>query len=261
MKFIKRILFSILLSIGVIFLLTGIAYGVVKVKYNVDLINVVRQVNKLAEPVYEKELCPEAYSYVDLIERDKIFKHMFMDISLTDKQTAALADTIIKEEYNSIELAGHSIPIELKQIDFKNISNGNTDFNVVAKLDIRELKNGINNGFVEKNIIKHIPEYIYISSTFRVEKTSTPFEYIVKHISLTINNIQNDDIEEIIRLVNIFKNIGTLEELNSNLGNKIMDILVGNDAEPGVAVSMKKYGATDYMFIEKDGKQYFTIVR
>ena len=158
MKFIKRILFSILISIGVIFLLTGIAYGVVKVKYNVDLINVVRQVNKLAEPVYEKELCPEAYSYGDLIERDKIFKHMFMDISLTDKQTAALADTIIKEEYNSIELAGHSIPIELKQIDFKNISNGNTDFNVVAKLDIRELKNGINNGFVEKNIIKHIPE-------------------------------------------------------------------------------------------------------
>lgn len=258
MRLIKRILFVILLIIGFGAISIGLGYSFIKVKYDVDLINVVNQIKKLSDPVNEKELCPEAYGFEDVIDRELVFKNMLQQIKLTDKQTAAIADMIIEEEYNTIELAGYEIPIKLKQVDFKNISNGGTDFNIVAKLDIRELKKEISSKF-DFAMNKYIPEYIYLSSTFKVEKTNDAFEYVVKHISLTVNNIENDDVEEIIRLVNIFKEIGSLEEINISLGNKIMEILVGTKEEPGLALTMKTLGATDFKFIEEEGKQYFVI--
>ena len=91
-----------------------------------------------------------------------------------------------------------------------------------------------------------------LSSTQEVQKVISIID------SLDINvNFQN----LLYNTLNKLLNIGSLEDLNTKIGNVLMNALIGNEENNGIAYSLKEIGAKDYDFITEDNKDYFVVDR
>ena len=121
-------------------------------------------------------------------------KSMTSNLSLTEKQVGAIAQTVFYEQTGGkIKLGEKEVSVTIVQVDFSEIAeNGSANFNVVAKLDLTPFKEDMKE-FPYKYFKKYIPNNLYISSTVRIEKTEKNFSYSITHKSLALNNLSSDD--------------------------------------------------------------------
>ncbi len=282
MKFLKKLLVSIFSIVVVAAIIVVSGYFIIKKNYGIDLLNTYKQLSILSKEVNEPTLITNGYDDSDLLSmeetlnnktngfiyRDKngnlkinydkpsIFND---DISLTDKQVAAYAQKAIEQEMNSkITVGNYEFGLELKQIDFSNIKDGNCLFNVIIKLDLTSLETTLSK-FPYSLVKKYIPKYLYISSNVNVNKGSKPFEYDTISEYLTINNLEKEDSKELVTTLNTILKTGTYDDLNLKISNEILYNLIGDEEHNGLAYSLKNVGAKDYTFSTISNVDYFVV--
>lgn len=285
-----KVLKGLLITLLVIVFLAGAAiagaYFYVKNTYDIDVFKTISQLKTLGSKVDEAELCPNAFSETDMqsveneinasvegfisyteengykVNFDDLPPEMKTVIKLTDKQVGAMAATVVRQEMNGeVEIAGKKVPVKLLQVAFGNIDeSGNTDFNVVARLDLKPLIEGIDEG-ARRFIGKYIPEFLYVSSTVRVTR-GTGFEFTVAHKSLTLNNLSAKDTEEFVGTLDKIMDLGSAQSLNETIGKTVVSALIGSETQKGLAYSLKNIGAKGYTFTAgSDGVNYYEVLR
>ena len=152
-----------------------------------------------------------------------------------------------------MKLGDKEVSVSIVQVDFSDCSdNGSADFNVVAKLDLSPFKADMD-GFPYKYVKKYIPDTLYVSSTVRVDKTDkNGFEYAVSHKSLTLNNLSSDDTADLFKTLDTILKIGSIEDLNVQIGTIATNALIGNKDNVGFAYSMRAIGAITFDFVAAD---------
>lgn len=286
MKLIKKLIITIITLVVVIIAGAVGTYIYVKNTYDIDLINTVLQLKKISDPVDEKKLITNPYSNEDKeraheiinnsvngfigsdkINFDKLLTEMKTVIKLDDKQLACLAQEVIDQEMKGkITIGEQDIPLSLMQIDISNVNNeGNADFNTIVKLDISSFKTNMNN-FPLSMLKKYVPDYLYISSTVWVEKNKenevvVPFAYSTTSTSFTINTLTDKETTELFKTLDAVIKIGTVDNLNNQIGNAILGSLIGSEEQNGLAYSLKQYGAKDYKFVLENDVDYFVVER
>ena len=282
MKKILKFIFFLVLLIAVC-LITGNIY--LKNTSGIDAIDVYKQVKQLNVPVDEEKLCDNRFTKEDIsnckdeinhaanttivIEKDgnisfdftKINQNIKEMIKLADKECAAIADSVLKEQYDGkLKLGDVELPSEILQIKFSNIENGNSNINLIAKVDFKEVKKEFNK-FPLNLVTKYIPESLYISSTTYLEKSTTAFDYSLKSVDFMVNNLNNEDSSNLFTTINKIVKIGTADDFNLLIGHTICDALIGNENNQGLAYNLKDYGAKDFKFVKENDNAYFVIER
>lgn len=282
MKKILKFIFFLVLLIAVC-LITGNIY--LKNTYGINAIDIYKQVKQLNVPVEEEKLCDNRFTKEDIsnckdvinnaanttivIEKDGNISFDFTNINqnikemikLSDKECAAIADSVLKEQYaGKLKLGDVELPSEILQIKFSNIENGNSNINLIAKVDFKEIKKEFNK-FPLNLVAKYIPESLYISSTTFLEKSTTAFDYSLTSVDFMVNNLSNEDSSNLFTTINKIVNIGTVDDFNLLIGNTICDALIGNENNQGLAYNLKDYGAKDFKFVKENDNAYFVIER
>lgn len=183
------------------------------------------------------------------------------DLYLTDKQCGAILDCIIQQNGDVfVEVAGKKLPIKILQIKFDNLVDNSVDFNVVIKIDFSPVKQDMTKQPM-KTLSKYIPDNLYLSATSTITKNSDNFAYTITTKYLQINNLDNNQTSSFLKTLNKFTQIGDSVSLNQTISNPIINALIGNSEDNGLAYSLRAMGAKDFDFVTKDGKIYFVIVR
>lgn len=282
MKFLKKLLVSIFSIVVVAAIIVVSGYFIIKKNYGIDLLNTYKQLSILSKEVDESKLITNGYDDSDLLSMEETLNNKtngFIyrdengnlkinydkpsifndDIFLTDKQVAAYAQKAIEQEMNSkITVGNYEFGLELKQIDFSNIKDGNCLFNVIIKLDLTSLETTLSK-FPYSLVKKYIPKYLYISSNVNVNKGSKPFEYDTISEYLTINNLEKEDSKELVTTLNTILKTGTYDDLNLKISNEILYNLIGDEEHNGLAYSLKNVGAKDYTFSTISNVDYFVV--
>ena len=279
MKLIKRLLVSVI----VLAIALYCGYQYVLTTYGVDLLRTANELKILIEPVNEDSLCKNKFTDEDMVDVqelvnesvenfityteqhgyevnfDDLPEEMKHIIKLTDKQVGALASVVIEQEIDGKLLINNKpLGIDLKQVDYSEVETGAL-FNSIFALDISEFTKDIPSGFPFDNIKPYIPEVFYISSTVNIIQGEESFSYEVTHSSLTINNLNKEDTLDLYNTLNKILKMGSLEDLNTKVGNVLMNALIGNEENNGIAYSLKEIGARSYDFISEDNKDYFVV--
>ena len=283
MRLVKKIIWSLVSLLLLVVLVVVGGYVFVRVKYKVDLFNTISQLKTLNESVDENVIAPDAFSELNMsgvkeqtdlsivglvtvddesnysVNLNSSLGEMQDIIKLNYLQVGALADNILQSQMGGkIKFNNKDIEIKLMQVKFDNVQNGGARFNTVFRLNITPFKDEMK-GFPFDFLKKYVPDTLYISSTVDVSKTTTPFEYVITHVSLTINNLDNVKTQDLFHTLDTFLKFGSQETFNETIGNKVMGVLIGNESETGLAYSLKPLGATDYKFVIIDDIEYFTI--
>lgn len=288
MKIIQKLLTTLFVIVLILIIATICVYIYVRTTYGIDLLRTAGQLKTLTKEVDENTLCPNTYGENDFVtmkeEINKKFKDLIVyeenkgyngysinqsaiageklnsPICLTEKQVGALTQMILyKQTGGKIKINEKEILVNIMQIDFLNISeNGSADFNIIAKLNLNPFKEDMEK-FPYKYLKKYIPEYLYVSSTVRVEKKEEGFNYEIIHKSLTINNLSIEDAIDLLSTLDKVLKIGTLESINMLIGTTIVNGLIGNKDNPGFAYLLKAANATTFNFGTVNEKDWFII--
>ena len=152
--------------------------------------------------------------------------------------------------------------LRLVQLSFSdlNTTNKTTKFNAVISLNLTSLKDHMT-AFLLSMLKGRVPEKIYISSTVVVTKGTNAWEYSVASESLTINNLAQNKIEELLTLANNFVDLGTLDELNQTIGSTLVNAVIGNASNTGFAYTLHTppASATDFNFVQDGDNVKLTI--
>lgn len=100
---------------------------------------------------------------------------------------------------------------------------------------------------------------MYISSTVTIQKGETAFSYSVLHKDITINNLKSSDTADFFNTLDFVFKIGSAEDLNLLIGNTVANALIGNEAKPGFAYTLKQYGANDFSFATLAATNFFIV--
>ncbi|MGN0814749.1 MAG: hypothetical protein ACI4MH_05930 [Candidatus Coproplasma sp.] len=285
MKAIKRLIITLLVIVIVVAAAGCAGYFYVRSAFGIDLFNTVGQLRTLGEEVDEASLCPNAFSNTDMVDVqtevnksvedlityseehgysvnfDNLPDEMKYIIKLTDKQVGALAQTVVTQEmHGKIEVSGKQLGVELKQVEFSGISDGNALFNAVVKVDLSSVKDEMS-GFPFNLLKGMVPDNFYVSSTVYVKKGASAFSYSVEHRSLTVNNLSAADTEDLFHTLDLVLQIGSAESLNEEIGETFLSSLIGSQTKTGLAYSLKPIGASDYSFVQEGGIGYFVVER
>lgn len=264
---------SILSTVLLVAIVLGGLCAYVKIKYDVNIIDAIIQVKTLNEEYNPDELFTNKFtqddfaaaqtavnaSVTDLItyseeEGYKLDTAISGDfdgqISLTDKQSAALISLILQNQTETVglQIAGETIEFELVQIKFDNKVENKVDFNVVVKLDITKIKSNMT-GFPLNYLSNFIPDNLYISSTVVVGEGETPYEYTITSSELKINNLNSEQTNSLLSTLNLLMQFGETETLNTSIGGAFANALLGNSDANGFAYSLHSIGATDFAFV------------
>lgn len=264
-----KFIFGLLLLLVVI---VGTICGILYAKFKINVFDVMGQLKILSQQPQVEKIITNPYDENDkdaVIAIKNSTELLTAQIEFTDKQLAAYISDYIKENPDiiKVELSNNTTinladyGFEVSQVKFSNIDeNGNTDFNVVVKLELAKLKDLMNkNGIPLKWFTKKVPDQLYISSTVRVNKGTNAFEYTTEGLGLTINNLSDKDTESIFKTVNNFVKLGTAKEFSKIICDIFVDSLIGNNTNDGLAYSLKDIGAKDYTFLTRDDNNYFAI--
>lgn len=289
MKLIKRLFMFLLFLVFLVTLVVVGLYVYVQATYNINLFTVGNSLVKLTYEVDENKLITNPYTEDDLIssktqlnkinvitEKDNGYTFDYsnlnleeMDIKLSDKECAAFFSQFCEESMNSTITNGNfNIPFEILQVDFFDCSSEGANFNVIIRLDIKEIKNSLNE-FPLNLISGYIPNYLYISSTVIV-KDLGELNYTIYSKELKINNLETEECMEIFSILKNFIQLGTYEEFNINIGKIFVDGLIGNSSSEGFTYSLKKEGNKDlgplgilgvkgFSFLTNNNEDYYVI--
>lgn len=289
MKAIKRLFISLVVIVAVLGVVVIGSYIYVRSAYGIDLFRTAGQLKTLTEQVNEAELCPNAYAdsdFADLknsvnaeieglvkFEEGKGYNGYILDfnaliganlsktIALSEKQVGALAQTVFFEQTGGkIQLGGKQTDVTIVQTDFSEIAeNGSADFNVVCKLDLSPFKADMDK-FPYSLFKKYIPDSLYVSSTVRVDKTTDgQFDYTVSHKGLALNNLNAEETEDLFHTLDAVLKIGTAENLNMQVGETVVNALIGTGKSNGFAYSLKAIGATAFKFETASDAERFIV--
>lgn len=275
------IILSILFTIALAFGILGIW---IYKKYDVNAISVMKDLKVLNKKIDENTMYPNKFSESDMVDAKTIADlqlegliqkdengnyivngnpttNMTADIKFSDKQIGAILDSQMKDGNNSkIELGSYSLELSIVQLAFSNINdtNNSADVNIVIKLNMSELKADMK-GFPQKMFKKKIPDYLYFSSTFRVTHGEEKFSYSLESLDLTINKLSKKQTKEVVNLINMVTNVGSVQDLNLMFAKPLMEGLIGNSGNEGFVLKLKDYGADDFTFLSEDNKNYFVV--
>ncbi len=288
MKQIKKLIISLIFIVAILGVVVIGGYIYIRKTYGIDLFRTTGQLKTLTKEVDESIICPNAYGDNDFIDMKSevnkkieglvsyeegkgyngysvnltslVDKSMTSNLSLTEKQVGAIAQTVFYEQTGGkIKLGEKEVSVTIVQVDFSEIAeNGSANFNAVAKLDLTPFKEDMKE-FPYKYFKKYIPNNLYISSTVRIEKTEKNFSYSITHKSLALNNLSSDDTADFFDTLNAVLKIGTAESLNMQIGTTAVNALIGTNENPGFAYSMKSIGATSFKFENISGVDYFVV--
>ena len=289
MKLIRRLFMFLLFLVFLLALVVGGIFIYVKSVYDINLFTVGNSLVKLTYEVDEKKLITNPYTEEDLMssktqlnkinaitEKDNGYSFDYdnlnfeeMDVKLSDKECAAFFSQFCEESMNSTITNGNfNIPFEILQVDFSDCSSEGANFNVIIKLDIREIKKSLNE-FPLNLISGYIPDYLYISSTVEV-KDLGELNYTSNSKELKVNNLESEECMEILGILNAFLKLGTYEEFNVMIGNIFVDGLIGNSSSEGFTYRLKKEGNKDlgplgslgvkgFSFLTNNNEDYYVI--
>ena len=278
MKAIKNLIITLVLVVAILGVVIIGGYIYVRTTYGIDLFRTAGQLKTLTQAVDETALCPDAFGEEDFAamktELNKKFdgfvsheegkgfngysvnfdalngKVMTDMFSLTEKQVGTVAQTVFYGQTGGkIKISEKEVSVTVVQIDFSEIAaNGSADFNVVAKIDLTPFKADMGD-FPYKYFKKYIPDNFYVSSTVRVDKTEEDgFSYTVTHKALMLNKLSADDTADLFNTLNAVLKIGTAENLNMQVGETVVNALIGTKENPGFAYSMRAIGAQYFRF-------------
>ena len=260
-------------------------YFYIRETYGIDVIRTVKELKTLGEPVDETKLCPNAYTLADMVDVqntvnesvdgfitgtaehgyqvnfDNLPDSMLQIIKLTDKQVAALAQEVVEQEIEGkINFGNEKVGVVLKQVDFYDVADKGACFNVVISVDMTPLKKQSGNEILDY-ITSLVPDKMYVSSTVKVTHGTEAFSYSVAHEELKINNLTAEDTDDLFHTLGVLFKVDPVEKWNVYVGTTIMNALVGNADNKGLAYGLNNIGATDYAFLTEDGKDYFAVLR
>lgn len=278
MNAIKKLIVGIIVIIAILGVAIIGGYIYVRSVYGIDLFRTAGQLKILTQTVDETALCPNAYGEEDFAamktELNKKFdgfvsheegkgyngysvnfdslagKSMTDPIFLTEKHVGAIAQTVFfGQTGGKIKIGEKEVTVTVVQTDFSEIAeNGSADFNVVVKFDLTVFKADMGK-FPYKYFKKYIPDYMYVSSTVRVEKAASDgFGYSVLHRGLTLNNLDKEETADLFRTLDTVLKIGRAEDLNKQIGTVAVNALIGTKDNPGFAYSIKAIGAKSFDF-------------
>lgn len=285
-KLLKRLLiFILVLIILVVGVLVG-GYFYVKTTYDIDLIKTIGELKTLSEPVDETKIAPNAYSDADMVNVkdiinestknfityteengyyvnfDEVPSEMKKIIKLSDKQIAAISQTIIDQELNGeIKIGSTSAKIKIMQVDIYKSTTGENMLNSIISIDLANVIKQIPETFPFTLIKEKIPKTLYISSTVIVSSGIQPFSYTILHDTFTINNLTPEQTDDMFHTLDVLMKIGDDKDLNIKIGQTLMDALVGSPTANGIAYALKDKGASGYEFTNENGTDYFVILR
>lgn len=275
----KSLIVSLISTIvGLVMLVAIIAVALiafVKIKFDVNLFDVISQVKTLTEEVNENEAYTNKFLSDDLQSTqvsvntsfnadvvtyseaegykisDSISNNLSVSLQLSDKQVAALISMILKNQENptGVTIGDTTLTISLVQVQFSNLVDNAVDYNVVVKVDLTPLKENMS-GFPFNLISNYLPNNVYISSTITITKGANAFEYSYTSKSLEINNLKNDEVNSLLTTINKFIEFGDVAKLNNMIAGSFADAMLGNSEVNGFAYSLKNAGATDFNFVE-----------
>lgn len=284
MKLIKRLLVTLMTFVLVLGVIVVGGYIVIRKKYGIDLYNTVQQLKILSQDVDESMICPYSFSKENqkqvqnkvngsisnlvkyseengyTLDLENIPTEMGQSIQLEDKEVAALADMVIRQEMNStVSIGNQSTTFTLKQIKFSHIDDlGNANLNTVISLDLTPFKEKMNR-FPFRYLKKYVPDALYVSSTVLVNKGASAFTYSIEPNEFAINHLKPEQTEDFFHTLDSVIHIGSAEELNKMVGEAVVGSLIGNEKQAGFAYSLKNYGAKDYTFLSDNTKNYFVV--
>ncbi|MBQ8451461.1 MAG: InlB B-repeat-containing protein [Clostridia bacterium] len=256
-------IFSFIMSIVV---LIGGAAAFVYFKYNINVVNLVKEINLLGKPVDENQIASYKYSNQDLENANKIINSVTTStefLSLTDKELGAYINNNIQENADGVKITLGSNEVNLLDYEFKLIqmqftqpedANDLTNFNIVLSANLEKLKNDYFSKFPASIIKNLIPTNVYISCTTTITKTSSSFDLESK--KFTINNLSYDETKDLFSAINSFIKLGSADEFNLNLSKSFVDALIG---ENGIYKQLESQGATAYHFNNTESEHSFTI--
>ena len=278
MKAIKKLIITLVVIVAILGVAVIGGYIYVRTTYGIDLFRTAGQLKILTQTVDETALCPNAYGEEDFAamktELNKKFdgfvsheegkgyngysvnfdaltgKVMTDPIFLTEKHVGAIAQTVFfGQTGGKIKIGEKEVTVTVVQTDFSEIAeNGSADFNVVVKFDLTVFKADMGK-FPYKYFKKYIPDYMYVSSTVRVEKAASDgFGYSVLHRGLTLNNLDKEETADLFRTLDTVLKIGSAEDLNKQIGTVAVNALIGTKDAIGFAYSMKAIGAKSFDF-------------
>jgi hypothetical protein len=281
-------LFSVILITTLI--VGGIAYFIYA-RYQINIFDVIASLSALNKEVSEEEMIPNKYSDDDMksvmtkvntgVGSDVIIydettksysiasstsipKKIFTTISLNDKEVGALLNLLISTHSDtSASVGGSSINIKdydlkLGQVKIDNIDSNITTINYVISISLNKVKEKMTS--FPLNLLKgKVPSKLYLSSTIKITKGTTPFEYKVSSVNLSLNKVKQDTINDIFTLINKFVNIGSVDDVNLNIGTSLTNAIIGNSDNEGFAYALKDAGAVDFDFKNVDSVNYYMI--
>lgn len=278
MKAIKNLIITLVVVVAILGVVIIGGYIYVRTTYGIDLFRTAGQLKTLTQAVDETELCPDAFGEEDFAamktelnkrfdgfvshEEGKGFNGYSVNfdalngkvvtdmISLTEKQVGAVAQSVFfGQTGGKIKIGEKEVNGTVVQIDFSEIAaSGSADFNVIAKIDLTPFKADMGD-FPYKYFKKYIPDNLYVSSVVRVDKTEEDgFSYTVTHKALMLNKLSADDTADLFNTLNAVLKIGTAENLNMQVGETVVNALIGTKENPGFAYAMKAIGAQYFRF-------------
>ncbi len=278
MKAIKNLIITLVVVVAILGVVIIGGYIYVRTTYGIDLFRTAGQLKTLTQAVDETELCPDAFGEEDFAamktelnkrfdgfvshEEGKGFNGYSVNfdalngkvvtdmISLTEKQVGAVAQSVFfGQTGGKIKIGEKEVNGTVVQIDFSEIAaSGSADFNVIAKIDLTPFKADMGD-FPYKYFKKYIPDNLYVSSVVRVDKTEEDgFSYTVTHKALMLNKLSADDTADLFNTLNAVLKIGTAENLNMQVGETVVNTLIGTKENPGFAYAIKAIGAQYFRF-------------
>ena len=289
MKKLIKWLLGIVLSFAIFF---GGIFLFVKIKYDVNLFSLIKQVNILNENVDESTIFTNKIVYSEdmksikdtmdtkipgLITYDESTDTyaigesipvgiVWTKIDLTDRQSGAILQTLLKSSKANanVTFGSKKIDMQLVEVSFLSLNEETkaTTIKIVIKLDLSEVKSEWKS-FPLSTIAKKVPDNLYISSTVDVTKNDGEFSYTVASNSITINKLNSKQTEHFIKALNVLSGIGTANELNLTIGEAFINGLIGyDDDHTGFAYALKNVvgnGVKDFDFEKIDDIIYFVL--
>lgn len=283
-KLIRKIIKTVIITAMVLVTVTTGTYILIRENLNFDPYNVIKYGIILGQPVDESSLCSNSFTSKDMEDVKSVVNSSVADmisysidkgysinfttpatmtdnILISDTQMGAFVQEAVKQETEGKIGSGDAeIDFEIKQIDLFEVVDGDACLNCVIKIDISSIKTNFEK-FPLSLLKNRIPDYLYVSSTVFVDREDNSFEYTLSHRSITINNLNEFQTDELFTTLSTISDIGTAEDLSINIADAVMSLLVGNESQNGLVYSLKDAGASGFGFVESEGVEYLAVIK
>ena len=176
---------------------------------------------------------------------------MTQNLVLTDQELGALVSDLLTTQGGgaSITIGDMQVGAELVQIHLDNINaeTKSVDFNVVVKIDLKEIKNQFDS-FPMNLVGVNMPDFLYVSATVVVTPQAEAFSYSVAFKDVEVNNLDKNQTQNVLKILNLVMQTGSTDELCTTLAESFVNSVLGSEGNSGIAYMMKSFGAIGFDF-------------